>query len=177
MKTLNKLLKTWPKVEPFLPLVITIIMLLIASSNNSLSRGFYQILRILVCGVSGYFCYCYWKEKKYNWAWALGIIAVLFNPVAPIELDEDTWKKIDFFVAVVLAGIPFKRRIIKYIIIISLVIVVGILLSNIFQPGKRGRSTSQSNVAYPSRFAPKFKTKFKNKFRSRFSPRVGIRNF
>lgn len=136
MRMPDKILKTWRKIKPLLPLFSAIIMLLIASCNDFLSGGFYQILRILVCGVSGYFSFKLWKGKHYNWAWVLGIIAILFNPIAPIELDKDTWKQIDFFIALILGGFLFrKRNIIKYIIIVIIGIVGILLLGSIFRPG------------------------------------------
>lgn len=159
MKIPDKLLGIWRKIKPLLPLISAITMLLVASFNDYLSRGFHQILRISVCGVSGYFSFKSRKEKHYNWAWALGIIAVLFNPVAPIELDKDTWKQIDFFIAVILGGFLFRQRnIIKWIVIVSLGIVGILLLSNISHPGEGERFTGQS------RFAPDFRSEFAPRF-------------
>ena len=160
MRTPDKLLRTWRKIKPLLPLFSAIIMLLVASCNDFLSRGFYQILRILVCGVSGYFSFKFWKGKHYNWAWVLGIIAILFNPVVPIEIDKNAWKQIDFFTAVILGGFLFRQRnIIKYIVIVSVGIVGILLLGNIFRPGKGERFIGQP------RFAPKFSG---SKFQPRF---------
>lgn len=164
MKIPDKLLEVWSKIKPLLPLISAIILLLVASFNDFLSRGFYQILRISVCGVSGYSSFKSWKEKHYNWAWAFGIIAVLFNPVAPIELDKDAWKQIDFFIALILGGFLFRRRlIIKYIVIVSLVIVGILLLRNIFQAGEGEIFTGQTRFApkqFKSNFAPNFAPKF-----------------
>lgn len=145
MKIPDKLLKTWFKIKPLLPLLSAIFMLLIASLNDSLSMGFYQILRILVCGVSGYFCFKSWKEKHYNWTWALGIIAVLFNPVLAIEFDKYTWQPIDFFVALILGGLLFKKRLVKYIVIISLGIISILSANYVFQK-KLSRNNSSNPI-------------------------------
>lgn len=159
MKIIPRLMRIWRKIKPLLPLFSAIIMLLVASSNESLSRGFYQILRILVCGVSGYFSFKSWKQKYYNWAWALGTIAILFNPIAPIELDKDTWKKIDFFIAIILAGFLLRKKlIIKYIVIISLGIVGILLLGSIFQP--ETPSFTGSGFSGPRFTAPTFAPRF-----------------
>ncbi len=160
MRMPDKILRTWRKIKPLLPLFSAIIMLLIASCNDFLSESFYQILRILVCGVSGYFSFKLWKGKHYNWAWVLGIIAILFNPVAPIGLDKDTWKQIDFFIAVILGGFLFKQRniIFKYIVIVSIGIVGILLLGSIFRPGggERFSIPSQESRFSGSRFKSRF---------------------
>jgi hypothetical protein len=32
-----------------------------------------------------------WREKQRRWFWALGIVALLFNPFLPVRLTRDTW--------------------------------------------------------------------------------------
>lgn len=68
---------------------ITIIMLLFALADNP--YGYYQILRWVVCGVVCYSAFLEYQKNHYPWTWAFWIIAVLFNPLASIHLDKDTW--------------------------------------------------------------------------------------
>jgi hypothetical protein len=70
------------------------------------------MLRFVVCGVNGYGAYlCVMELNKPRWAWAFGIIALLFNPFIPIHLNREAWAPIDLVVAVFLiASIPFVKE-------------------------------------------------------------------
>jgi uncharacterized protein DUF6804 len=89
------------------------IMLIVALAP--LPYGYYTLLRFLVCGVNGYGTYLSAAElNKPGWAWAFGIIAVLFNPVAPIYLNRGTWAVIDVGIAIfLLASLAFVKDIWK----------------------------------------------------------------
>ena len=78
--------------------IIGIIVLLGALGNHPYS--YYTLLRFVVCGVNAYGAYFAKEIDKIGWAWALGIIAVIFNPIFPIHLDRDTWVIIEVGVAV-----------------------------------------------------------------------------
>lgn len=96
-------IKSWLKGR--LALIISIIALLYASSVSYYNRppyGFYQLLRFLVCGTGAYFSYKSAIQNRQVWAWILGIIAFLFNPVIPIHFNRETWQGIDAIVAVIL---------------------------------------------------------------------------
>jgi hypothetical protein len=51
-----------------------------------------------------------YEQGKTAWAWIFGIIAVLFNPVAPIYLARETWSVIDLIVAAILVASIFKLK-------------------------------------------------------------------
>lgn len=73
-------------------------MLIIALAR--LPYGYYILLRFLVCGVNAYGAYsAAGRLNKAEWAWAFGIIAVLFNPFIPIYLIRQVWAVIDVGVA------------------------------------------------------------------------------
>ena len=76
---------------------ITILLLLLAT--RELPYDYYTILRLVVCGVSAYVCYRSYINKDEVWSWIFGIIAFLFNPIAPIYLGKRTWVVIDLLVA------------------------------------------------------------------------------
>ncbi|MEM7820363.1 MAG: hypothetical protein QW761_02050 [Candidatus Aenigmatarchaeota archaeon] len=69
--------------------------------------GYYQILRWVVCGAGAYSAYTAMESKKTSWAWALGITAVLFNPIIPIHLNRDSWAIIDIAAAILIGVSTF----------------------------------------------------------------------
>lgn len=77
--------------------------------------GYYTFLRIVVCLSSGVIAYgSYSLEEKINFGAALfGVIALLFNPVFPVYLqDKELWTTIDILSAIsyVGAGIYLKKK-------------------------------------------------------------------
>lgn len=89
--------------------IIAVIMLFWALADNP--YGYYQILRWVICGLSGYLVYLAYNEKKNVWVWIFGILTVLFNPILPIYLDRDTWSIIDVITAVIIFISIFKMKI------------------------------------------------------------------
>lgn len=90
--------------------IVAVIMLFWALADNP--YGYYQILRWVICGLSGYLAYSAYNEKKNAWAWIFGILAILFNPILPIYLDRDTWSVIDAITAVIIFISIFKMKIV-----------------------------------------------------------------
>lgn len=88
--------------------IIAIIMLFGALADNPYS--YYQILRWAIAGVTGYSAYLAFKQDKNGWAWILGITAVLFNPIAPIYLEKETWSVINIVVAAILLISIFRVK-------------------------------------------------------------------
>ena len=88
--------------------VIAIILLFWALDKHP--YGYYTLLRFVVGGVSAYGAYFAVELKENGWAWTLGIIAILFNPIVPIYLDKGTWAFIDFGVAIILLISLFLLR-------------------------------------------------------------------
>jgi len=78
-----------------IPVIIAAIMLLLALAPWP--YGYYQLLRLVVCGVSVYVAFtAYNWQKQKMWAtWLFGFIAVLFNPLLPIHLSREIWQPID----------------------------------------------------------------------------------
>jgi len=69
-------------------------------------------LRWVICGVTGYSAYLAYENSRNAWTWILGIIAVLFNPIAPIHLDREAWLVIDLIVAAIIFTSIFKLKVI-----------------------------------------------------------------
>jgi len=74
------------------------VMLILAIGIHPSS--FYSLLRWVVAASSLYSGWIMSQLKKSNWAWALFIIGILFNPIYPVYLDRTTWQMIDVIVAV-----------------------------------------------------------------------------
>lgn len=74
---------------------------------GDLPIGYYTFLRIVVfipsCITTYGFYYC--KESINFGVMLFGVIALLFNPIFPIYLeDKELWANIDFFAAVAFVG-------------------------------------------------------------------------
>ena len=85
------------------PLWVAAAFLFLALGHHPYS--YYQVLRWLVCVASVYTAYQAYEMKQSNWTWVFAIIAVLFNPIAPITFARDTWQLLD-----VVAGALFIAR-------------------------------------------------------------------
>jgi len=73
--------------------------------------GYYTILRWVTCGVSAYAVLRAIEISRTGWAWALAILAIVFNPIVPVHLDRRTWAPVDVAAAIILlATIPALRR-------------------------------------------------------------------
>lgn len=77
--------------------------------GDSLEYCVYQILRIVV------FLFCSWslylqnqKQKMQKWILPNLAIVILFNPIAPIALEEETWDVVNFVVLVYLIMFQLK---------------------------------------------------------------------
>jgi len=83
-----------------IPAIIAALMLLLALAPWP--YGYYQLLRLVVCGVSVYTAFVTYQWGKLWATWVFGFIAILFNPLIPIHLSRKIWQPID-----VVCGILF----------------------------------------------------------------------
>ncbi|MDQ3089791.1 MAG: hypothetical protein M3Q24_01385 [bacterium] len=90
--------------------ILAIIFLLLALGMHP--YGFYQLLRWVITATALHSAYLAYLAKKNLWMWVFGIMAVLFNPIAPFYLDRSTWCLLDVLGALVfiISLIPFKTR-------------------------------------------------------------------
>ena len=72
--------------------------------------GYYTLLRFVVCCTASYGTFIAVRSKKVAWAWILGVVAVLFNPILPVHLERSTWAVIDVLVAKLLMFSVFIFR-------------------------------------------------------------------
>jgi hypothetical protein len=78
----------------FIPAVVAGLMLLAAFADQW-GNGYYEFLTIVVCVVAVYVTVLAYKWQR-TWAVSLfGLIAILFNPLAPVHLSRVDWAPID----------------------------------------------------------------------------------
>ncbi len=81
----------------FKPALFSIVLLIIALlSFGELPGGYYMLLRIVVCFSAAFIAYLSFKSGG-NWLpWCWVLIAIVFNPVLQIHLDDpEMWQGID----------------------------------------------------------------------------------
>ncbi len=74
------------------------------------SYGFYQLLRWVVSASGVFNAYQAYKINLKGWSVAMVVVAILFNPIAPIYLDKGMWVFIDIAVAVAMFVLSQKFR-------------------------------------------------------------------
>lgn len=85
--------------------LIPIAALLIATAR--MPYGYYTFTRIVVCGFSAFVAWSSWEDERpvaRAGAIALGLLAVLFNPLIPIHLKRDTWFVLDIGAALLVGA-------------------------------------------------------------------------
>lgn len=66
----------------------------------SLPYGYYTLLRIVVFVSGGIIAYmAAQRPATLPWAFAFGLVALLFNPIIPVHLSREIWQPIDVAVA------------------------------------------------------------------------------
>jgi hypothetical protein len=84
--------------------LITVALLFWAVAPNP--YDYYTLLRFIVCPVSAYAAYKSYKVGNGPWVWALGVSAVLFNPILKVHLQRETWSVLNvIFGLITLASI------------------------------------------------------------------------
>lgn len=73
------------------------VMLVIALAP--LPYGYYQFLRWAVCAIAIFIAIKAYTWRSFWATWLFGAIAVLFNPIVPVNLPKATWQPIDAAVA------------------------------------------------------------------------------
>ena len=90
--------------------IIAIIMLFGAFADNQ--YGYYQILRWVISGVTGYSAYLAYEQGKNNWTWIMAINAILYNPIATIHLNRETWSILNIITAIIIFISIFKIKVV-----------------------------------------------------------------
>ncbi|MGC8979744.1 DUF6804 family protein [Caldisericum sp.] len=90
--------------------IVAILILLLAIPSGVWSYGYYQILRWIVAGVALFIAYVAYRLEKQAWIWIMAVIAILFNPIAPIYLSKETWVTIDLIASIIFLISIFKIK-------------------------------------------------------------------
>lgn len=87
-------------------------ILLLLAIPTGWPYDFYILLRWLIFISSIIVAYGFYKSKVTAWAFIFGAVALLFNPIAPIYLNKQSWVPIDFVTAILffLAAYSTKKE-------------------------------------------------------------------
>lgn len=87
--------------------VISVVMLLL-TILPIWPYGYYILLRWVVTASAIFLVWIAYNLKKTVWLFLMGLTALLFNPIAPIHLDRETWIIIDLIIAILFLVSIFK---------------------------------------------------------------------
>lgn len=95
-----------PQRPPQAIVIAPVVMLLIALAP--LPYGYYQLLRLVVavCGI--WIAYFAWQHGKADWAIVLCATVLVFNPIAPIHFDRQTWSVLNVVAALIFGTAGWK---------------------------------------------------------------------
>ncbi len=65
-----------------------------------LPYGYYELLRLVACGLSSWAAWGSWQVGLQNRAGCWGLLALIYNPIVPVHLDKPTWIVINLASAV-----------------------------------------------------------------------------
>lgn len=86
--------------------IISIVLLLIATLIQGVPYGFYELLRIIVCGTASYLAYQAIIKDFKAVAWVSAVLAIVFNPVISLHLTKEWWIILNV-IAILFFGITF----------------------------------------------------------------------
>lgn len=90
------------------PIITSIILLLLAIFP--LPYGYYTLLRLVVCLTACFLVWFSYKAGKTAWAWIMGFITLIFNPLVSLHFNRELWFIIDIIAAIVFGVFLFKNK-------------------------------------------------------------------
>ena len=72
--------------------------------------GYYRVLRWVVCAVAITSAIQFYGGQRQGWAWFLGAVAILFNPLVPVHFEKATWQVFDGAAGVVFLCVLYLFR-------------------------------------------------------------------
>lgn len=87
-------------------------LLLLLAVPSFWPYGYFTFLRWVICIVSFYVAYGFYKSKLSGWALVFSILALTFNPIVPVYLGKTSWIPIDLIGAVLffVAAYSIKKK-------------------------------------------------------------------
>lgn len=101
MKNENQIVPNWA-------LLATAAFAFVAIAD--LPFGYYRLLRWVVCAVAIASAIQLHGGKRQGWAWVLGAVALLFNPLVPVRFEKATWRVFDGAAGVTFLGVFYLAR-------------------------------------------------------------------
>jgi hypothetical protein len=80
----------WHRDRRLAACLVAIALLLIAASQKN-GDAYYTFLRIYVSGAAAILALNGWRQGQVWWPLSAAVIAILFNPIKPIEMYRDDW--------------------------------------------------------------------------------------
>lgn len=99
-----------PQPRPgFLPGLLGAIVLVAALAL--IGTGWYTVVQYVVCILALIMAVMAWQGRRFVWLAPLAIVAILWNPVLPLELPREAWIWLNLVGAVVLVGVGVTMRV------------------------------------------------------------------
>lgn len=92
-----------------IPSIVSSIMLLICLIEG-LPYGYFNLLRLVVCGTSVFNILQFDKDENKVLYWTFIFTAILFNPLIPIHLVRDLWLILDLLSVLPMSIAAYKLR-------------------------------------------------------------------
>ncbi|OYV63593.1 MAG: hypothetical protein B7X03_01075 [Parcubacteria group bacterium 21-58-10] len=83
---------------------------LLLGATGAHPYAYYQILRWVVCAAAAYAAYLYLQAERTALFWVFAAMAVLFNPIAPIYMNRNTWQNYDLIAAIIFFASLFLKK-------------------------------------------------------------------
>lgn len=71
--------------------------------------GYYTFMRLVVCGCAATLAYLFYRSSRQIQAWAFGLTALLYNPVAKVSMERETWMLFNLVTAALFAWSVARR--------------------------------------------------------------------
>jgi hypothetical protein len=73
--------------------------------------GYYTVLRVVTTCVCLYSIYICVNDKRVGWGIIFAAVAVIFQPILPLQMTRETWRYLDVITAAILViSLPFFGR-------------------------------------------------------------------
>ncbi len=56
-----------------------------------LPYGYYQLLRLVVCGSSAWIAWARYREQRWGWFAVFAVVALAYNPLFRVHLAREIW--------------------------------------------------------------------------------------
>ena len=90
--------------------VVAIATITVLAALLPMPYGYYEILRVFICGVFLYGVISS-KDKAPAWIlWVMGAFAVIYNPIASLHLGRELWSVVNVITAGFLIAIQFIKE-------------------------------------------------------------------